>query len=63
MANPKYKMSRASTRARRNSIKLLKPNISTCPNCKADTLPHRVCASCGFYKGRDIFKTEEKAKK
>jgi large subunit ribosomal protein L32 len=30
------------------------PQMSTCPNCGAKKLPHRVCDSCGFYKGRQI---------
>lgn len=23
-----------------------------CPNCGATTLPHRVCAACGYYQKR-----------
>ena len=24
-----------------------------CTKCGADTLPHRICANCGFYKGKE----------
>jgi large subunit ribosomal protein L32 len=28
------------------------PQYIHCPNCNEPTLPHRVCLSCGFYKGK-----------
>lgn len=30
------------------------PNLMPCPNCGESTLPHRVCGSCGHYKGRAV---------
>jgi large subunit ribosomal protein L32 len=27
--------------------------LSECPHCHAPRLPHRVCPSCGYYKGRE----------
>jgi large subunit ribosomal protein L32 len=30
------------------------PNLSVCPNCNAKKLPHRVCDTCGYYKGKQI---------
>ena len=30
------------------------PNLIPCPNCSAPTVPHRACAACGQYKGRQI---------
>ena len=36
-----------------NSVMKL-PQISTCPQCAAPYVPHRVCPSCGFYKGRQV---------
>lgn len=62
MANPKYKTSRSKTRRRRANIHQDIPTIAECPNCKAPTAPHRICSSCGYYKGREVFKLEEKAK-
>ncbi|MFZ9520755.1 MAG: 50S ribosomal protein L32 [Silvanigrellaceae bacterium] len=29
-------------------------NFSKCSNCAAPRLPHSVCESCGFYKGRFV---------
>jgi large subunit ribosomal protein L32 len=28
------------------------PTVATCPRCKAAKRPHIVCASCGYYAGR-----------
>lgn len=64
MANPKYKMSRSNTRARRAHDSLSNPALGICPSCKAPTISHRICSSCGHYKGKDYFsakKTEKKA--
>lgn len=36
---------------RANHDKVTAPNISPCPKCSEPTLPHRVCPSCGHYKG------------
>ena len=29
-----------------------------CPNCSAPAAPHRVCASCGCYGGKQIINVE-----
>ena len=36
-----------------NSVLKL-PQLSTCPQCGEPYVPHRVCAACGFYKGRQV---------
>lgn len=54
MANPKWKLSRMRTRRRRSHNALTPPNVVNCPSCKAPTLPHRLCQSCGTYKGRQV---------
>ena len=30
------------------------PNLIPCPNCSAPMVPHRVCPSCGQYRGRSV---------
>jgi large subunit ribosomal protein L32 len=30
------------------------PNLIPCPNCSAPIVTHRVCATCGYYKGKQI---------
>ena len=55
MAVPKYRKSKSKTMMRRRSND--KRNLyatSTCSNCGTLKQPHRVCHSCGFYKGRQV---------
>jgi large subunit ribosomal protein L32 len=30
------------------------PQLSTCPQCAAAFVLHRVCPACGFYNGRQV---------
>lgn len=33
----------------------LKPVLmAKCTNCSSRVMPHRVCSTCGFYKGKKI---------
>lgn len=53
MAVPKKKTSKAKSRSRRASAWTLEaPARSVCPHCHQAKLPHVVCPSCGWYKGR-----------
>ncbi len=53
MAVPKKKKSKSKTRSRRASNwKIREVGRSTCPRCSAVKVPHTVCPSCGWYKGR-----------
>ena len=54
MAVPKRKTSKAKVRSRKASHRRTIAESSTCSECGAPTLPHRVCASCGTYKGRQV---------
>ncbi|NPA25681.1 MAG: 50S ribosomal protein L32 [Deltaproteobacteria bacterium] len=51
MAVPKRRTSKAKKRQRRSHLALTPPQAGICPNCQAPTVPHRVCPSCGTYKG------------
>lgn len=63
MAVPKKKKSKSRRDKRRAmTFRLDAPNLSTCPNCKAPVLPHRVCPTCGQYEGREYIKVEAAAK-
>ena len=54
MAVPKQKHSKSRTRTRRSSNdKIAAKTISTC-ECGAEKISHRVCMSCGRYKGRQL---------
>lgn len=61
MAVPKRKTSKARRDKRRSSHwKLTLPGIVKCPQCGALKMPHRVCKSCGFYKGKEVVSTTKK---
>lgn len=54
MAVPKKKMSRSRTRRRKANWKVSAPRLTRCPQCDSPKLPHRACAECGTYKGREV---------
>lgn len=56
MPVPKHKVSKSRRNMRRAHQALTPLNFSKCSNCSAPRLPHSVCESCGFYKGRFIAK-------
>ncbi len=64
MAVPKRKTSHARKMKRRSNVwKLETPtNIVKCPQCGEAILSHRVCGSCGYYKGVEIVSKTEAAK-
>ncbi|MBQ0111056.1 MAG: 50S ribosomal protein L32 [Oscillospiraceae bacterium] len=60
MAVPKRKVSKARRDKRRSNVwKLEAPTLVKCPNCGEYKRPHRICASCGQYNGREVVKVEE----
>lgn len=52
MAVPKRRTSKSKQGSRRAHHALTKPNLRPCPNCGTYGHSHRVCSSCGHYKGR-----------
>ncbi|MCD6253350.1 MAG: 50S ribosomal protein L32 [Thermotogae bacterium] len=59
MAVPKKKSSRSQTRHRRQKVyRPIRVALTTCPNCGAPKEPHKVCLSCGYYKGRQVLVIE-----
>lgn len=52
MAHPKSRVSKQRKRKRRTHYKATAPNVSTCQNCGAPKLQHRVCGECGYYRGK-----------
>lgn len=59
MAVPKKKISQARGGMRRSHDALKSPSLSVCPNCQEPRLPHRVCAKCGWYDGREVLPPKE----
>jgi large subunit ribosomal protein L32 len=39
---------------RANHDKRTAPALVSCANCQEMVLPHHVCPSCGYYKGRQV---------
>jgi large subunit ribosomal protein L32 len=58
MAVPKKKQSKARSRARAANWKAAGATYSECPQCHQPKLPHRVCANCGYYAGRQAVEVE-----
>ncbi len=55
MAVPKKKQSPSRRNMRRaNHDKRTAPALVSCANCQELVLPHHVCPSCGYYKGRQV---------
>ncbi len=59
---PKRRHSIQRKGKRRASIKLKVAGVVTCPNCGSAMVPHKVCATCGFYKGTQVVKKSTKAR-
>ncbi len=55
MAVPKRRTTRSKRNMRRaNHDKVTAPNLIPCPNCSEPMIAHRICPSCGHYKGREM---------
>ncbi len=59
MAVPKRRTSKSKRDKRRAHDALAAPARATCSQCGAPKAPHRVCASCGWYRDRTVLETEE----
>lgn len=54
MAVPKKKTSKARRDKRRAQTGIELVGLNLCPQCKRPRRPHRVCPTCGTYKGREV---------
>ena len=59
MQAPKQKQSHSRTAKRRAQHKMAAPSLNACPRCHSPRRPHRVCAVCGTYAGREIVAPRE----
>jgi large subunit ribosomal protein L32 len=53
-AVPKTKVSRHRRGNRRRHQTLDAPTLVTCPQCRDLMRAHRVCKTCGTYRGRQV---------
>ena len=58
MAVPKKKTSQARRDQRRSHHAMKSMNLMACPNCGSPRQAHRVCPTCGSYKGRTVVAVE-----
>lgn len=61
MAVPFRKVSKTRKRMRRTHYKIEANGTTKCLNCGAVIRPHRVCISCGFYKGKLVLEKKQSA--
>lgn len=54
MAVPKRRQSNSRRKKRRTHDALPTIHLGSCPQCGSAKRAHRVCASCGYYKGRQV---------
>lgn len=54
MPMPKKRISKMRRDIRRSHHGLTAAGTQKCDNCGALARPHRVCASCGYYKGKEV---------
>jgi large subunit ribosomal protein L32 len=59
MPNPKRRHSKSRRNKRRTHDALQSSTLSECPNCHERKPPHRVCPSCGYYKGSLVMEVKE----
>jgi large subunit ribosomal protein L32 len=58
MAQPKRRTSKSKIKMRKRSLSREIIMTSPCVECGAPRQPHRVCPSCGMYKGRQVLTVE-----
>ncbi|MDL1898956.1 50S ribosomal protein L32 [Anaerolineae bacterium CFX7] len=59
---PKRKTSKGRRDRRRSHLALKAQNLTECPNCHNLYIPHRVCPTCGYYNGDQVFEIKESKK-
>lgn len=59
MALPKRRKSYSKTHMGRSHHALTAPKVGSCSECGEPKMPHRLCGSCGTYKGRAVIKLDE----
>jgi len=59
MAVPKRRTSKSRKRLRRGHHNAVGMATQSCPRCSSPKLSHRVCDSCGYYRGKKQVEVED----
>lgn len=60
MGVPKRRQSKSHKNKRRAVwLRIAAPTLLECPQCHELRAPHRVCANCGFYNGKEVIAVSE----
>jgi large subunit ribosomal protein L32 len=59
MAVPKRRTSKSRKRLRRGHPSGAGMRTQACPRCSSPKLPHRVCPTCGYYRGKKLVEVKE----
>ncbi|MBI4200048.1 MAG: 50S ribosomal protein L32 [Chloroflexi bacterium] len=51
---PKKKRNHARQGKRWSHVALRAISLALCPQCRSPKPPHRVCLTCGYYRGRQV---------
>lgn len=62
MPLPKRRFSRSRRDKRRLQIHLKVPSLTRCSQCGASVMSHRICPSCGYYRGQAVVPVAETKK-
>jgi len=57
------KRTKSETRRRRSHHALKKTTLNKCTQCGKAVKPHKACAFCGTYKGKQAIKIKDKKEK
>lgn len=60
--HPKRKHSKGRRDRRRSQDALSAASTIACSNCGNKRLPHTVCPTCGYYKGREVVQVKKEKK-
>ena len=58
MAVPKRRKSKAKRDSRRATHNLKASAYVICPQCDGPKIAHRLCATCGYYKGFQVLEAK-----
>ena len=62
MGLPSKRRTKRSKRERASHFALDQKVLASCPKCSKPVLPHKACAHCGTYKGKQAIKIKIKTK-